>query len=110
MSHLLTLYYPLTSIDDFPEGRNLNVYESYLESEPVDLAHGDESRAAAAEAECHSLDGPVGDELAGADVGELGQVHDAAPTVLADPTVAATLGIQFLSRNAGCSMTKGDIY
>ena len=64
---------------------------SYLESQPVDLAHGDEPGAAATESERVALDGPVRDELAGAHVGELGEVHDAAPTVLADPSVAATL-------------------
>ena len=62
-----------------------------LESEPVDLAHGDEPLVAAAEPERVPLDGPVGDELARTDVGELGQIHDAAPPVLADPAVAATL-------------------
>ena len=65
---------------------------SNLERQSVDLAHGDESGAAATESERVSLDGPVGDELAGAHVGELGEVHDAAPPVLANPAVAATLG------------------
>ena len=65
---------------------------SNLECQSVDLAHGDESGAAATESERVALDGPVGDELAGAHIGELGEVHDAAPPVLADPAATATLG------------------
>ena len=93
-------------VDVFP--RNVDVFEShvefeiaqqqfspYLEGFPIDITHGNEPSAATTEGKRTTLDGPVLNTFAIAHVGELHKVRDAAPPVLADPAVAASLGLSF---------------